>query len=145
MALPFLAAIPVIGKLFGKALDVVDNFVEDKDLANKIKAELNNQFLNVDMQKFTEQIRAQSGIIMAEANSESFLARNWRPIIMLLFGIIIFNNYILNPWLGMLFSVSVMLPIPAEMWSLLKLGLSGYVVGRSVEKGVKIWKGKDKE
>lgn len=145
MPLPFLAAIPVIGKLFTKALDVVDSLVEDKDQANKLKSELNNLFINVDMQKFTEQIRAQKDIIVAEAQSESVLARNWRPIIMLLFGIIIFNNYILNPWLGMIFSVTVMLPIPAEMWSLLKLGLSGYVVGRSVEKGIKIWKGKGKD
>ena len=145
MPLPFLAAIPVIGKLFGKALDVVDSFVEDKDQANKIKGELNNLFINVDMQKFTEEIRAQSNVIQAEANSESFLARNWRPIIMLLFGIIIFNNYILNPWIGMIFTgISVMMPIPPEMWTLLKLGLSGYVVGRSVEKGIKIWTEKGK-
>jgi len=31
--------------------------------------------------------------------------------------------------------------IPPDMWDLLKLGIGGYVVGRSVEKGVKVWKG----
>ena len=32
--------------------------------------------------------------------------------------------------------------IPPDMWDLLKLGVGGYVVGRSVEKGVKVWKDK---
>jgi hypothetical protein len=26
------------------------------------------------------------------------------------------------------------------MWELLKIGVGGYVVGRSVEKGVKVWR-----
>ena len=30
--------------------------------------------------------------------------------------------------------------IPPDMWDLLKLGVGGYVVGRSAEKGIKAWK-----
>lgn len=37
----FLSAIPVIGKLFDKGLDIIDEAIEDKDLANKLKAEFN--------------------------------------------------------------------------------------------------------
>ena len=33
--------------------------------------------------------------------------------------------------------------IPPDMWDLLKLGVGGYVLGRSVEKGVKVWKKPD--
>ena len=33
-----------------------------------------------------------------------------------------------------------MLEIPPDMWGLLKLGLSGYIVGRSGEKMVTAWK-----
>ena len=33
--------------------------------------------------------------------------------------------------------------IPPDMWDLLKLGVGGYVLGRSVEKGVKVWKDKE--
>lgn len=38
-----LSNIPVLGKLIDKGLDVVDQLVEDKDQANKIKAEIKKQ------------------------------------------------------------------------------------------------------
>ena len=78
----------------------------------------------------------------AAAQSESWIARNWRPITMLSFVFIIFNNFVLVPY-GEAFGFpmpSVMLP--PDMFALLKIGLGGYVVGRSAEKGIKLWKAK---
>jgi hypothetical protein len=34
----------------------------------------------------------------------------------------------------------VSLPTPPDLWALIKLGLGGYVVGRSAEKCVTAWK-----
>jgi hypothetical protein len=34
-------------------------------------------------------------------------------------------------------------PLPPDMRDLLKIGVGGYVVGRSVEKGVRVWKASD--
>jgi hypothetical protein len=136
----WLSAIPVVGKFFDGLFGVIDQVVEDKDKANELKATLEQVMQNSDLTKFTEQIRAQTSIILAEANSQSWLARNWRPGLMTLFGFIIFNNYVLNPWLAAMFSVDVMLDIPPDMWALLKIGLGGYVVGRSTEKVAEIWK-----
>jgi len=42
---------------------------------------------------------------------------------------------LVHPWFGV-----PMLPLPPDMWELLKIGVGGYIVGRSVEKGVKVWK-----
>jgi len=137
----FWTAIPIVGKVLEGVIGLVDQAVEDKDKANELKAQLEHVFKNADLTKFVEQMKAQKDIIVAEATSSSWLARNWRPGIMALFGIIIFNNYILNPWLGAMFSVNVMMEIPPQMWQLLKIGLGGYVVGRSTEKAVKYWKG----
>lgn len=119
---------PIVGGLFG----VIDKAVEDKDQAARIKGELQTMVLTGQM----KEIEAAMKIVVAEARSESWLARNWRPITMLTFVFIVANNYILHPWLG-----GPMLPIPPDMWELLKIGLGGYVVGRSVEKGVRVWKG----
>jgi len=57
-----------------------------------------------------------------------------------LFGIIIANNYIIYPYLSLFMDDAPMLEIPPDMWGLLKLGLSGYIVGRSGEKMVTAWK-----
>jgi|SRR5438067_13326494 len=71
----------------------------------------------------------QAKVIVAEAQSESWLARNWRPILMLAFTVIITWNYIISPLTG---AASVL--IPDRMWSLLELGISGYIGGRTLEK-----------
>ena len=60
------------------------------------------------------------------------------------FVFIIANNYILYPYLSLFFTEAPVLAIPPDMWDLLKIGLGGYVVGRSGEKMVKAWKPQNK-
>jgi hypothetical protein len=86
--------------------------------------------------------QTQSEVIIAEAKGNGWLQNNWRPSLMAVFGIIIANNYILAPYLTAMFSWEVVLDIPADLWDLLKLGVGGYIGGRSVEKVVKVWKEK---
>ncbi len=59
---------------------------------------------------------------------------------MLTFVAIIANNYILYPYLALFWSDAPVLEIPPDMWGLLKIGLGGYVVGRSGEKIATAWK-----
>ena len=83
----------------------------------------------------------QASVVIAEMKSGAWLAQNWRPITMLTFVAIIANNYILYPYLALFWNDAPMLEIPPDMWGLLKIGLGGYVVGRSVEKVAKVIKG----
>ncbi len=129
---------PVAG-LFTKALDVVDKYVPDKDLAAKLKAALKGQILNIAHTEFIELLKGQTQIILAEAKG-GWLQRNWRPMLMCLFGIIVANNYIIYPYLSFFTEKSTMLDIPPDMWALLKIGVGGYIVGRSAEKAVKHYK-----
>ncbi|KKK96897.1 hypothetical protein LCGC14_2658170 [marine sediment metagenome] len=76
----------------------------------------------------------QASVVIAELQSGAWLAQNWRPITMLTFVFIIANNYILYPYLSLFWNVAPKLEIPPDMWGLLKIGLGGYVVGRSGEK-----------
>lgn len=69
-------------------------------------------------------LAAQSQIITAEAKGESWLQRNWRPITMLTFLILI----CLDSFGVLAFRLS------EQAWDLLQLGIGGYVIGRSVEK-----------
>lgn len=79
-------------------------------------------------------VNAQGGVIKAEASSGSWLAANWRPILMLSFTAIIVVNYLVVPiaqWFGVSESPLI---LPPDMWALLKIGVGGYIVGRSGEK-----------
>ncbi len=121
----------IIGPLLSGLLGVVDKAVEDKDQANQIKAKLNEIALSGEM----KELQAAADIIIAEAKGESWLQRNWRPLLMVLFGVIVANNYVIVPVFG-----TPAADIPPDMWDLLKLGVGGYVVGRTAEKALKTWK-----
>ena len=133
------SAIPFVGKIIDKGFDLIDEVVEDKDEANKLKAGLTEKWGQIDLSKYVEQIKAQASIVVAEAQG-GWLQRNWRPLMMVMFGSIIFNNYILYPYLSLFWDSAPMLKVPEQLWDLIKIGLGGYVVGRSGEKIVKFWK-----
>lgn len=110
---------------------VLSEFIEDKDERNAITAKVKLALVSQE----TQLVQASRDVVVAEAQGESFLQRNWRPIIMLTFGAILANNYILVPWL-VAFGVDTIavLDMPEGLWTLLSIGLGGYVVGRTIEK-----------
>lgn len=109
-----------------------------KILALQAQHEENLRKMNLDYQ--TALVNAQAGTIEAEAKSDSWLAANWRPILMLTFTFIVAMNYAILPvaaWFG---SHVAPLVLPPDMWALLKIGIGGYIVGRSGEKITKAMK-----
>ena len=87
----------------------------------------------------TQQLQAK--VISTEAGSEHWITSAWRPITMLVFVAIIANNYILVPYFKA-FGLNIPdLVLNNQMWDLLKIGIGGYIVGRSAEKVVKNLKG----
>lgn len=128
-----LMGAPLKGLLDGVG-GILDRFVvnpEEKLKAQqeilKMQSDLQIKLLEVD----SEFAKQKGAVIAAEIGSGNWLASSWRPILMLTFTYIILHNYVLST----LFHFAVV-PIPPDMWDLLKLGVSGYVVGRSVEKTV---------
>ena len=68
--------------------------------------------------------RAKLARLEAEAGGQSWLQRNWRPLTMLAFLVLVIADSF-----GLL-----AFRLTAEAWQLLQIGLGGYVVCRSVEK-----------
>jgi hypothetical protein len=124
----------MFNKLIKPITDVVNNVVDkiapDAGMAEKLKFEITAALINAD-DKALEQ---QAAVIIAEAQGESWLQRSWRPIAMLTFvGLIVAH------WLGY---TAPNLP-PEQVIALLdivKVGLGGYVLGRSAEKVMKEYK-----
>jgi hypothetical protein len=128
-----LTLIPAVLGLVGKA---IDKAVPDAGQAMELKGAIATQI----HQLAATELQGAIDIILAEAQGESWLQRNWRPLLMLMCIAIITNNFILAPYLGAIFSWKVVLEMPDALWELLKIGTGGYIVGRSVEKGLDIWK-----
>ena len=80
------------------------------------------------------EVSASADIIKAEANSQSWLPRNVRPLLLLLWGCII----TFNPLVAIIsqFTKAPMQPITLDPWiyKLTAIGFTGYVAFRSWEK-----------
>ncbi len=59
---------------------------------------------------------------------------------MLMIVAIIANNYLLAPYVQALFGVGIALELPERLWDPMMVGVGGYVVGRSVERGINLWR-----
>lgn len=136
----WVSAIPLVGKILGGVVDLVDDAVEDKDEANRIKASLTQVFEKADLTKFTALVEGQTKILLGEIQGQSWMQRNWRPVLMLTIVAIVANNYIVYPYLSLFTSKAVVLELPDKLYNLMSIGVGGYIVGRSAEKGLEIWK-----
>ena len=72
----------LIGQIFKPAMDMIDNVhtsTEEKLIQKAALLDLQTTFLTEALEYETEQLKSKTAIIMAEANSQSWLARSWRP------------------------------------------------------------------
>lgn len=118
-----LDPVSVVGDLLGK---VVGLFSTPED---KLKAqELANQINQALIDQQTKLNDAQARIITAEAQSPSWMTANWRPLTMLVFVFLIVCH-----WFG-LDAKNLTEAQYLSLFDLVKIGLGGYVCGRSIEK-----------
>ena len=116
---------PVVKGLF----NIIDQTVEDKDQAARIKANIASQ----QNELIQTELKGAIDIILAEAKG-NWLQKSWRPLLMMAVMAIVVNNYILFPYLSMWTEKVVVLELPGGLWTLLTTGVGGYVGGRSGEK-----------
>lgn len=120
----------ILGTVTGPLFNVIDEAVEDKDQANQLKAAIQRRL--IDQQDAA--LQSQMKVILAEATGESWLQRNWRPLLMTVIVAIVGNNYLIAPYLGAMFNIGLQLALPDALWNLMTLGVGGYIAGRSGEK-----------
>lgn len=129
----------LIGSIVGPVADVIDSLHtsgEEKAAAlqeltrieQKAKAEANRHVEEI--------VKSQRDVILAEATGHSWMQRNWRPVLMFVIMFILANNFIIAPYINAIFGgdTGLFLDLPAELWTLMTLGVSGYIGLRSFEK-----------
>lgn len=122
--------VPLIAALGPILAPVIKNLFPDPEA----RADAERQMTSALLEHHQAIESAAASVIKAEAGSKWALAAVWRPILMLTFVAIIANNYIIAPYVALFGGANVILDIPPEMWDLLKIGVGGYVLGRSGEK-----------
>ena len=120
----------LIGSIGGKVLDIVDDVVEDKDGANRLKFEIQRQLI----ENKSNELESAAKIVLAEAQG-SWLQRNWRPLLMVTFA-----GLVVAHWFGFT-APDIPETVQNSLLNIVMVGVGGYVVGRSGEKIADKFKG----
>ena len=123
--------LPIIGDIVKGASEIIDGLhtSDEERLAAKgklaaLQIRMNEQALRHE----AELLRETSKNIRAEVASGTWLGANWRPIVMLVFA-----GLLVAHWLGLTAENLGEAEI-VGLLDIVKLGLGGYVIGRSAEK-----------
>ncbi|WP_422472660.1 3TM-type holin [Endozoicomonas sp. ALB032] len=119
-----VAAIPVIGK-------VIDKLFPDANKAGEARAELSKMLLNGEL----NELEQKAGVVKAEAQGESWLQRNWRPMVML-----VFTALVVCRWMGWS-APNLTEAVELKLFSIIQMGIGGYIASRGLEKVTRTWKG----
>ncbi len=126
----------LVAGIFKPAAELIDELHTSKEekleaKARLIEAEAAAVTKAIDYERGV--LEAQARVVTAEAASDGVFARNWRPVVMLLFAFMIAGY-----WFGWIDpNERISEEIIHELFLLVQIGLGGYVAGRSVEKVVK--------
>lgn len=112
----FLALIPIFSTL-------IDRLFPDKEKADAAKLELQKAMNDA----YAKEMEAKSKVIVAEAESQSYSARNWRPHLMYMLMCTVSYSIIISPLLKAFGLDIPTYNIPNEAWTLLTVGLGGYI------------------
>lgn len=118
-------------QLFGssadKLVDSVGNTIDKLSTTDEEKLKAKNELIDTITGFANNAFELQYKILELEMTG-SWLQRNWRPITMLVFGAIVI--------VATFFPVQLN-EVPQDFWGLLKIGIGGYVGGRTLEKMTK--------
>ncbi|MDP7621365.1 MAG: 3TM-type holin, partial [SAR324 cluster bacterium] len=98
----------------------IDKTIDNKADAEKIKQSIQQQLLSGQL----KELEAQASIIIAESKG-SFLQRNWRPLLMLIFA-----GLIVAHWFGFT-APNIPESVQNSLLNIVLVGCSGYILGRS--------------
>lgn len=120
-----------LSMLIAPITSIIDKLIPDKQAAAEAKIKL----VELDQQGGLAELQGAISVITAEANGESWLQRNWRPLVMVWFAALVGAH-----WLG--FTPENLTEVQITgLLDIVKIGIGGYVLGRSAEKTMKAYKG----
>ena len=138
-----MAALGSVLALGGKIVDAVFHTKSDRDKFKKALAQAeiegNIKLKQIEADIETTLVKARADAVAAEAKSDSWLASNWRPIVMLGFFVLVLLH-----WLG-LTPENLPQEEAIQLMDIIQVGLAGYVVGQSAEVGIRHWKAPELE
>lgn len=131
---PYSGAISSVSDLVNS---IIGRIWPDKTKVAEVQAEVMKQMLAGEYANELAAITAVNATMQAEAKSESWLQRSWRPMVGFTFIGAVLNNYVLVMYLSK-FGVQP-IAIPDTIWNAFLVILGAASATRGVVKAVEAW------
>lgn len=123
----------------GDLLDGVRGIIDEVDTNKKEEMTARNELAKIERQFYEkmasareEIVKQQAKTVRAEIHSEHWLAANIRPLTLLTFLLVALYAGIFAPIFGL--PAPMLNEIPERAWTVIMVGLGGYIGGRTAEK-----------
>jgi len=121
----------IFSKIFGthtkETVNAVERVVDGLTVSDQEKSNAKAELVQVVQQSLVGIATTQAEVLKQEMRG-NWLQKSWRPIVMLCFTALLVIR-----WTG-ISSHEISLELEMKLMELLKFGMGGYIVGRSVEK-----------
>lgn len=138
----------ILPLVIGPAMELLKRFIPDKKEQADAEIKLREILLDADRARYQSEaekakseaskVESASSVIRSETESDSWMAKNWRPFLMFFFMGLIAWGAVINPLLRAIlnaFGVDlVVYQTPPQIWDIIWVCVGGYVIGRSGEK-----------
>jgi hypothetical protein len=125
------ALLPLITKVFEKAI---------ADPAERARAQ--EEVTKVLLENQAAIFEGMKAVMVADAQSDSPLTRNARPIVVY-WSLSVITLIVFAAAVGLAAPIlDALTAVPDKLWDLMTYGIGAYVLGRSAEKAVSHWRGK---
>jgi hypothetical protein len=124
------------GPLTDSILDIVKSYLNTNVSQEQIKSEVEKKIQDTIQTAF----QSHSEVVKSELQSDSWLAKSWRPIVALAFSFVIFYYVLLGPMLVAWLGVPPLNPgevVLTTVMNMIGIYLTGYGLFRSAEKVIK--------
>jgi len=125
-----------VSSIISPVRKIVDDVTTSDEERLKAKAKL-DEIENAARAKFLKHVQniisAQKEVLLAELKG-NWMQRSWRPLLMYVFILIIFNNFIVAPYVDAFAGTSVFLEFPTFFWQIMTVSIGGYIGARTYEK-----------
>lgn len=141
MVLPVAILADIVASIVkGPLSKVIEAHVADGQLQRKLASEIQSRLID----ELAGSAALGQGVVIAEASSEHWLVRSWRPMLMVMMMAFLALAGFVVPLAELLAGPIRFEPrwsaLPPELWTLLSVGMGGYIGGRSLEKiADRIW------
>ena len=144
MAIPITLLVNAVSSLVaGPIAKMLEAHIQDVQLRRKLEADIQTRMID----HLGKELGLGQAVVMAEVQSEHWLTRSWRPILMLtLVGFLVFVGLLL-PLADLAIGQTIPFnprwqTLPDGFWDFLAVGVGGYIGGRSLEKIVRPVRGR---